>query len=83
MKFKKGDPVIWQDDELGDVTGTILGVNAWGFRVEWDGLPGDSKTNVIDYHWSYLGLVTPKSGNPVIKLDVARIRNVKLETIGI
>ena len=83
MRFKKGDLVIWQDEELDDITGTIVEVNSWGFRVEWDGLPDDSKTNVITYRWSYLDLVTPRSGLPVIRLDHSRIRNVKLEKIGI
>lgn len=80
MKFKKGDLVIWQDEQSQDITGIITKVKEDGFTVLWD-LP-DGVANKMFYRWEYLNLRAP-SGKSVIGLDQPRIRNLKLETIGI
>ena len=84
MRFKKADPVLWQDEQSEDFTGVITEVNKTGFRIDWDcPSPYGDEKNEVFYKWSYLDLVTPGSGRPVIRLDHSKIRNAKLEKIGI
>lgn len=79
--FKLHDPVIWIDEQTNDITGIITEVSDEGFRIDW-GSPspyGDEKNEVF-YRWDYLNIKT-KSGKSVIRLDISRIRDRKIDNI--
>ena len=83
--FKLHDPVIWQDEKTNDITGTITEVSDEGFRIDWyspspydDGTKRGSKYRY--YRWDYLNITT-KSGKSVIRLDISRIREEKIDNI--
>ena len=79
--FKLHDPVIWQDEQSGYFTGIITEVNKRGFRIDWDTpSPYGEEKNEVFYRWEYLGLKT-LSGNSIIRLDISRIREEKIDNI--
>lgn len=80
-KFQVDDLVIWQDEQTNDITGIITSVDESGFTVLWN-LSDRGMANKIHYKWEYLNLKT-ESGNSVIRLDIIRTRDKKLEKIGV
>lgn len=79
--FKLNDPVIWQDEQSGYFTGIITEVNKRGFRIDWDTpSPYGEEKNEVFYRWEYLDLKT-LSGNSIIRLDISRIREGKIDSI--
>ena len=79
--FKLHDPVIWQDEQSGYFTGTITEVSKGGFRIDWDcPSPYGEEKNEVFYPDEYLSLKTA-SDNPVIRLDISRIRDRKIDNI--
>ena len=79
--FKLHDPVIWQDEQSGYFTGIITEVNKRGFRIDWDTpSPYGEEKNEVFYRWDYLNITT-KSGNSIIRLDISRIRETKIDSI--
>jgi hypothetical protein len=79
--FKPNDPVIWVDEQTNDITGIITEVSKGGFRIHWDcPSPYGDEKNEMFYPDEYLSLKTA-SDNPVIRLDMSRIREEKISTI--
>ena len=79
--FKLHDPVIWIDEQTNDITGTITEVNESGFRIDWDSpSPYGEEKNEVFYRWDYLNIKTA-SDKPVIRLDISRIREGKIDNI--
>ena len=79
--FKLHDPVIWQDEQSGYFTGIITEVNKRGFRIDWyTRSPYGEEKNEVFYRWEYLDLKT-LSGNSIIRLDISKIRETKIDSI--
>ena len=79
--FKLHDPVIWIDEQSGYFTGIITGVSKGGFTIAWDcPSPYDEEKNEVFYPDEYLNIKTA-SDKPVIRLDISRIRETKIDNI--
>lgn len=79
--FKLHDPVIWQDEQSGYFTGIVTEVSKGGFRISWDSpSPYDEEKNEVFYPDEYLNIKTA-SDKPVIRLDISKIREGKIDNI--